>query len=507
MLINAGTYGTVYNVGDGTVLKKYKNVYEGIAADFIREVATLKRINNPNVISLLEIDYDTFISITLPFYPHNLEEMVKKKLPYSKKEIFHCICMGLYALHSRGIIHRDMKPSNIMVKNRNHAIIIDTGFSKSFELDRSYGTRSPKVVTMFYRAPEIILRRDYSFEVDVWGAGVIFAEMYLNNYLFDIDNEIVLLENQCFLMGTPPKSSGESCSEIEQTILSALPDYPGTYKEKFKIYGEHVVEIIGCMLNTNYEDRCTIAEVLSSDYFEDLTDYELVDSPCANVYKDEAKNYEEYLLDYLVEFEFDEMNENTLGMRKVLAEWLEQICTENLIHESTFFRAVILLDRYLSNESSYFIKKENFQLIGLTCLFISSKYENLKYLDANDLLYWCDNAYLKRELLDMEKRICRVIDMNIATPTLYNYICIFAYDLQLNKKQIRLFKKYLSVCAMYHEHYEYCFPMLCIVCGYICLDELLDRNKEPLSILPPDTQDNVVECQEKVLSWIKKYKK
>ena len=154
MLLAEGTYGRIFEVRRGVVLKKYKNEMFGVSGDFIREVSALKSVRSPYVIEVLDVNED---SIELPYYSSSLYHAIKNKLPLHPQLLLKTICLGLYELHSIGIVHCDIKPGNVMVKDDGTACIIDTGFSKILEIDLNYGHRDMKIMTFYYRAPEVFL--------------------------------------------------------------------------------------------------------------------------------------------------------------------------------------------------------------------------------------------------------------------------------------------------------------------------------------------------------------
>ncbi len=465
MLLNEGTYGHIYDLKNGTVRKQYKNDVNGIPADMIREIATLKRVDSPYIIQLLNVGENFII---LPFYSYNLNQVFKYKVPYNKKNIFKCICLGLYDLHSIGISHCDIKPGNIMVKDENRAVLIDAGFSKVFEANRHFDIRSPKVATLYYRAPEIITGEKYSFEIDVWSAGCILAEMYTGSCLFKIDNETDLLEYQYYLMGTPTYHT-----DFE------LDFEPGVYREDFKKY--EIVELIGGMLNTDYKERWNISKVLNSDYFGEHLKFEHV-----------LENYQEYLDDYDVDFVLN-CSEKLMEMRKILYLWLISIINFYNLSDSTYFRTVMLVDRMLVG-GKMDINEENFQLIGLACIFLAGKYEMIDGLSINEILSVCD--YSRTELSEMEKIVFEKLNYDICQPTLYNYLCLYIHDLSMSKKQVLQLLKYFYVCSV-ENFYLWPYPILSIVASYIILGKNID-----IENVTEDERDDLFICDSTIRSWL-----
>jgi serine/threonine protein kinase len=470
MLLAEGTYGYIYNLGRGIVMKKYKNGMTGVPGDFIREVSALKSVKSPYVIEVLDVDDE---GIQLPYYEHSLYSAIKKKLPYNTKEILRSICLGLYELHSIGIVHSDVKPGNIMLKSEHEACIIDTGFSKMLEVDRNYGKRDMKIMTFYYRAPEVFLQEKYGFEIDIWSVGCTFVEMLEQEILFPIRNEEDILTEHFKLMGTP------------SYVLDEVR-FSGQYRERFSNYGEEICYLIGGMLNTDYRDRFFLCDILNSSYLRE------------NV-KNERLKYGNYLDDYVSALRLEKIESRMIIMRKILLLWLISILDYFELHDSIYFRTVALIDKLIAMSvfGKVHINEENFQLIGLCCLFISSKYETSSCLTISDIL--SVSEYSRKELLHMEKRILKILDWNVCFPTLYNYVSLYSYDLTLTKEQVKIFLKSLYICTIYSGIYEWDYAIICILLGYIITNKILARGIDPLNQLTEQEQDTVLSCREFLL--------
>ena len=469
MLVAEGTYGRIYTVRKGVVMKKYKNEHFGISGDFIREVSALKSVKSPYVIEILDINED---SIELPYYEKSLHHAIKENYPLNAKELLKTICFGIYELHCVGILHCDVKPGNIMLKDEKTACIIDTGFSKILEIDRNYGHRDMKIMTFYYRAPEVFLQEKYGFEVDIWSIGCTFVEILEGKTLFEIRNEDEIICEQFRLMGTP----SYVCDDVR---------FLGEYREKFYKYGEEVVKLIGGMLNTDFKERYFLFEILKC-LGEDVGN--------------ERLKYGDYLDEYIVGFQLDKLSDKMKVMRKILLLWLINMVDYFELHDAVYFRMVVLIDKLLSGSvlGKVYINEKNFQLIGLVCLFISSKYEMSNCLTIHDILSVCD--YSRSDLLDMEKRVIRHLGWNVSFPTLYNYLSLYSYDLTLNKQEIKIFLKSLYICTIYYQLYEWDYSIIAIVLGYIITKKKLEKNSEPLNTLKEEEQESLLKCKEFLLS-------
>jgi len=115
------------------------------------------------------------------------------------------ILTGLVEIHKFNVIHRDLKPANILINNQGLLKIADFGMSRFIS---SPGRKMTKnLVTECYRPPEIFFgAKYYSFAVDIWSVGCIFAEFYLRKPLFvnfEKENQIDILTSIFMLLGIP----------------------------------------------------------------------------------------------------------------------------------------------------------------------------------------------------------------------------------------------------------------------------------------------------------------
>uniref|UniRef100_A0A7S2UBL8 Cyclin N-terminal domain-containing protein n=1 Tax=Attheya septentrionalis TaxID=420275 RepID=A0A7S2UBL8_9STRA len=106
-------------------------------------------------------------------------------------------------------------------------------------------------------------------------------------------------------------------------------------------------------------------------------------------------------------------------MRSILVDWLVEVHLKFKLVPETLYLTVNLIDRYLERKE---VSRPTLQLIGVTSLLIASKYEEIYPPELRDLVYICDRAYSKREILDMEENILRTLKYKITIPSAHAFL-------------------------------------------------------------------------------------
>ena len=203
--IGEGTYGVVYKArdtqtGEIYALKKIKleTEQEGIPSTAIREIALLKELQHPNIVRLVNVLH-TDKKLTLVF--EYLDQDLKKLLDTSVQgftdiqiKVNHHIVKpfqsylwqllaGIAKCHQHKVLHRDLKPQNLLINREGILKLADFGLARAFGIPVKNFTH--EVVTLWYRAPDILMgSKNYSTSVDIWSVGCIFAEIVNRKPLF-----------------------------------------------------------------------------------------------------------------------------------------------------------------------------------------------------------------------------------------------------------------------------------------------------------------------------------
>uniref|UniRef100_A0A2K5R197 cyclin-dependent kinase n=1 Tax=Cebus imitator TaxID=2715852 RepID=A0A2K5R197_CEBIM len=223
--IGVGAYGTVYKARDPhsghfVALKSVRvpsgRAGGGLPVSTVREVALLRRLKafeHPNVVRLMDVcatsQTDGEIKVTLVFehVDQDLRAYLDKESPpglpaETIKDLMRQFLRGLDFLHANCIVHRDLKPEDILVTSGGTVKLADFGLARIYSYQMSL---TPVVVTLWHRAPEVLLQSTYATPVDMWSVGCISAEMFRRKPLFCRNSEADQLGKIFDLTGLPPE--------------------------------------------------------------------------------------------------------------------------------------------------------------------------------------------------------------------------------------------------------------------------------------------------------------
>lgn len=205
--IGHGTYGTVYEAfrDDGLIdpiavkifhrsgsMSSGDSVYNSpnshsLSEGELREIATLRALSgSPGIVEYHELVFaDEFTGVVLKRYPTDLYRALKRdKLTFDeKKSIAKGVLQAVDYIHRCGLIHRDLKCSNILLDDNNQPVITDFSLTKPFYGWENGVVNTSDVQTPTHRAPEVYAGKKYNQSIDDWSVGIILLEMFDKSYL------------------------------------------------------------------------------------------------------------------------------------------------------------------------------------------------------------------------------------------------------------------------------------------------------------------------------------
>ena len=243
---------------------------EGVPSTAIREISLLKELAHPNVVSLLDVVHSE-AKLYLVF--EYLDQDLKKYMdsvdgPLSGmlvKSYLYQLLRGIAFCHSHRVLHRDLKPQNLLIDRNGALKLADFGLARAFGIPvRTY---THEVVTLWYRAPEILLgSRHYSTPVDMWSIGCIFAEMANKKPLFPGDSEIDELFRIFRTLGTPTDDTWPGVSQLPD-YKATFPKWPATSLAKVcKSLDDDGLDLLSKMLIYDPSRRISAKESLTHSY-------------------------------------------------------------------------------------------------------------------------------------------------------------------------------------------------------------------------------------------------
>ena len=218
-LLGKGTYASVYAAVDtqgslGKVALKridFDHMVEGCPLLLLREVGLAGRLKHPNLVPILAIQYsplDGRALIAFELLQYDLRQFLNRHGPLKGRPLCDAaaqLANGLDFLHSHGVLHRDLKPQNVLVRASGGTTVLKIG---DFGLARTYTPRLEKytkeVMTLWYRCPELLLGGSiYGPKGDCWSLGCLIGEMGSGVALFSGESEVSVMFKIFKSLGTP----------------------------------------------------------------------------------------------------------------------------------------------------------------------------------------------------------------------------------------------------------------------------------------------------------------
>ena len=242
--------------------------------DAIREVKFLQELSHPNIIALHSVfsSKNQNLNLVLEYLPlGDLEMLIKDSegIRYGTAEVkawMGMLARGVWFCHENMVLHRDIKPNNLLIAADGEIKLADFGLARSFA--DPYRPMTWQVITRWYRPPELLFgARFYSGTVDVWSMGMVFAELILRAPFVPGNTDLHQLELICNAVGTPTEQNWPGVSQLEGFLKSGQAKTQPVrgkdfYLTTFGTAGPVGVDLLMAMLTLDPRKRSTSRQVL-----------------------------------------------------------------------------------------------------------------------------------------------------------------------------------------------------------------------------------------------------
>ncbi|XP_058195666.1 probable serine/threonine-protein kinase At1g54610 [Rhododendron vialii] len=277
--IGQGTYSNVYKARDlitGKIvaLKKVRcdNLEPESLKFMAREIIILRKLDHPNVIKLeglVTSRMSSSLYLVFEYMEHDLSGLAAcQKFTEPQIKLFmKQLLSGLEHCHMNGVLHRDIKGSNLLIDNDGILKIADFGLASFYDPDRKQPMTS-RVVTLWYRPPELLLGATYyGVGVDLWSAGCILAELLAGRPIMPGRTEVEQLHKIFKLCGSPSEEYWKKSKLPNSTLFKPQQPYKSCISETFKSFPPPSLPLIETLLAIDPDERGSATAALNSEFF------------------------------------------------------------------------------------------------------------------------------------------------------------------------------------------------------------------------------------------------
>ena len=334
-VVGEGAYGIVYKCRNKetdkfVAIKKFKEIEDKLVQKTMkRELKMLQMLKHDNVVDFQEaFIYKENLFLVFEYVEKNLLEVLEKYPeglnPKLIRSFVFQMCKAVHYLHMKNIIHRDVKPENLLVDENMNLKLCDFGFARKISLNQennNVDAMTDYVATRWYRSPELLLSNGiYGPEVDYWAIGCIMGELADGNPMFPGENEVDQLDCIIKVLGNLPSDlenmfySNEIYNGKDLLQVSRPESLERRYFGKL---GPTAIDFMKGLLQLDPNKRLNDENVFKHKYF--------------NCFMNEREN--KYILDYL-----DKKNSsnNTNKNNKVEAKVINNMTNINIINYNNY---------------------------------------------------------------------------------------------------------------------------------------------------------------------------
>ncbi|KAK4341162.1 hypothetical protein RND71_039663 [Anisodus tanguticus] len=279
--IGQGTYSSVYKARDLksnkiVAMKKVRffNMDPESIRFMAREISILRRLDHPNVMKLEALVTSRIsgsLYLVFEYMEHDLAGLAAApRVKFTEAQIkcyMQQLLGGLEHCQSRGVLHRDIKGSNLLIDDNGVLKIGDFGLAITFEPNQTQPLTS-RVVTLWYRAPELLLgATEYGVAIDMWSAGCILAELFAGKPIMPGRTEVEQMHKIFKLCGSPSEEYWKKSKLPHATSFKPQHPYKRCVTDTFKDFPPSALALVDILLSIEPEKRGTASSALNSEFF------------------------------------------------------------------------------------------------------------------------------------------------------------------------------------------------------------------------------------------------
>ncbi|KAL1983924.1 hypothetical protein VTN96DRAFT_9777 [Rasamsonia emersonii] len=285
--LGEGTYAVVYlghlrtDPSSLVAIKKIKvnaEYRDGLSMDAIREVKYLQELSHPNIIALHDVfsSKDKNLNLVLEYLPlGDLEMLIKDgNIQYGAADVkawMGMLARAVWFCHENFILHRDIKPNNLLIASDGEVKLADFGLARSFA--DPYLNMTHQVITRWYRPPELLYgARQYSGAVDVWSMGMVFAELLLRVPFVAGNTDMDQIAKICEAFGTPTEENWPGVTKLPNYVpvdKAHIVPLQGRdfFLRQFPTAGPLGADLLMSMVALDPRKRSTAREILEHSWW------------------------------------------------------------------------------------------------------------------------------------------------------------------------------------------------------------------------------------------------
>ncbi|CAN6896224.1 unnamed protein product [Brassica oleracea] len=276
-VLGQGTYGVVFKAtdtktGETVAIKKIRigKQKEGVNITALREIKMLKELKHPHIILLIDaFPHKQNLHLVFEFMETDLEGVIRDSnvffSPADVKSYLLMTLKGLAYCHEKRVLHRDMKPNNLLIGPDGQLKLADFGLARLFgSPDRKF---THQVFARWYRAPELLFgAKQYGAAVDVWAAGCVFAELLLRRPFLQGNSDIDQLSKIFTAFGTPKADQWPDMKNLPDYVEYQFVPAP-SLPSLFPTVSEDALDLLSKMFTYDPKARISVTQALEHRYF------------------------------------------------------------------------------------------------------------------------------------------------------------------------------------------------------------------------------------------------